>query len=166
MRSEFFTPVWPRRFSAWSSELRWSRQISGRRWILGQPLRRTAASERPAWRRQSQLRFTYSSRLAPRCAMNIAICRFSIFRQPAPRLAALNRLSKLWVALVICQIALGAWVIWSNKAADVATAHVALGAIMLCFGVSISAICWRISDTIGALRRSEAQARRPYLYPA
>jgi heme a synthase len=58
--------------------------------------------------------------------------------------AVLNRLSVLWVALLLCQIALGAWVIWSNKAADVATAHVALGAVMLSFGVSISAICWRI----------------------
>jgi cytochrome c oxidase assembly protein subunit 15 len=57
---------------------------------------------------------------------------------------ALKRLSAFWVALVICQIALGAWVIWSNKAADVATAHVALGAVMLSFGVSVSAICWRI----------------------
>lgn len=58
----------------------------------------------------------------------------------------LKRLSIFWVALVFCQIALGAWVIWSNKAADVATAHVAIGAAMLSFGVSISAICWRISQ--------------------
>jgi cytochrome c oxidase assembly protein subunit 15 len=57
---------------------------------------------------------------------------------------ALKRLSAFWVALVVCQIALGAWVIWSNKAADVATAHVALGAAMLSFGVGISAICWRV----------------------
>jgi heme a synthase len=57
---------------------------------------------------------------------------------------ALKRLSLLWVVLVFCQISLGAWVIWSNKAADVATAHVALGAVMLSFGVSISAICWEI----------------------
>jgi heme a synthase len=61
--------------------------------------------------------------------------------------AALKRISLLWVAFVLSQIALGAWVIWSNKAADVATAHVALGAVMLSFGVSISAICWRISQT-------------------
>jgi cytochrome c oxidase assembly protein subunit 15 len=58
---------------------------------------------------------------------------------------ALKQLSLLWVVLVFGQITLGAWVIWSNKAADVATAHVALGAVMLSFGVSISAICWRIS---------------------
>ncbi|HEY9419159.1 MAG TPA: COX15/CtaA family protein [Candidatus Udaeobacter sp.] len=62
----------------------------------------------------------------------------------AQGVAALRRLSILWVALVVCQIALGAWTIWSNKAADVATAHVAVGAIMLSFGVSICAICWRI----------------------
>jgi cytochrome c oxidase assembly protein subunit 15 len=60
--------------------------------------------------------------------------------------AALKRLSLLWVVLSFGQIALGAWVIWSNKAADIATAHVALGAVMLSFGVSISSICWRISQ--------------------
>jgi heme a synthase len=62
----------------------------------------------------------------------------------AQGVAALRRFSISWVALVVCQIALGAWTIWSNKAADVATAHVAVGAIMLSFGVSICAICWRI----------------------
>ena len=55
--------------------------------------------------------------------------------------AALKRLSLLWVVLIFGQISLGAWVIWSNKAADIATAHVALGAVMLSFNVSISAIC-------------------------
>lgn len=62
---------------------------------------------------------------------------------------ALRRLSILWVVLVFCQITLGAWTIWSNKAADIATAHVAVGAIMLSFGVSISAICWRILQQRG-----------------
>ena len=76
--------------------------------------------------------------------------------------AALKRLSVFWVALVVSQIALGAWVIWSNKAADVATAHVALGAVMLSFGVSISAICWRVSARAGVLHRTDAAARPPY----
>jgi len=74
----------------------------------------------------------------------------------------LKRLSLLWVVLVFGQITLGAWVIWSNKAADVATAHVALGAIMLSFGVSISAICWRISGRDSALPCPGAPAGRPY----
>ena len=75
----------------------------------------------------------------------IAFC-LRVWRDAA-RFVALKRLSILWVVLVTCQIVLGAWTIWSNKAADVATAHVALGAIMLSFGVSISAICWRILQT-------------------
>ncbi|HJW38742.1 MAG TPA: COX15/CtaA family protein [Candidatus Udaeobacter sp.] len=75
----------------------------------------------------------------------VAVIAFAVrVLRDAPHSAALKRLSLLWVALVICQVALGAWTIWSNKAADVATAHVALGAVMLSFGVSISAICWRI----------------------
>jgi len=64
-----------------------------------------------------------------------------------PEIPALKRLSMLWVAFLFGQLTLGAWTIWSNKAADIATAHVAVGAIMLSFGVSISAICWRISQT-------------------
>ncbi len=75
----------------------------------------------------------------------IAVIAFALrVWRDATHFAALKKLSILWVVLVICQIALGAWTIWSNKAADVATAHVALGAVMLSFGVSISAICWRI----------------------
>ena len=58
-------------------------------------------------------------------------------------LHSLKRLSIWWLILLLIQLTLGAWVIWSNKAADIATAHVAVGATMLCFGVSISAICWR-----------------------
>src|SRR6516225_12215002 len=76
--------------------------------------------------------------------------------------AALKRLSLLWAILVFGQITLGAWVIWSNKAADIATAHVALGAVMLSFGVSISAICWQIFGRVGTLRRPDAASRRPY----
>jgi len=77
----------------------------------------------------------------------IAVIAFCLrVRRDAPRFVALKRLSIFWVVLVGCQIALGAWTIWSNKAADIATAHVALGAVMLSFGVTISAICWRTSQ--------------------
>lgn len=70
--------------------------------------------------------------------------------------ASLSRLSILWVVLVSCQIGLGACTIWSNKAADIATAHVAMGAIMLSLGVSISAISWRI---LYERRRGESTTR-------
>jgi len=55
----------------------------------------------------------------------------------------LGKLLTWWVFLLTSQITLGAWTIWSNKAADIATAHVAVGATMLAVGVAISALTWR-----------------------
>lgn len=46
----------------------------------------------------------------------------------------LARLAVFWLALIVVQIALGAWTIWSNKAADVATLHVMGGALSLVTG--------------------------------
>ena len=43
-----------------------------------------------------------------------------------------------WLILVLVQFALGAWTVWSNKAADVATAHVFVGALILVTGVLLS----------------------------
>jgi heme a synthase len=76
--------------------------------------------------------------------------------------SALKKLSICWVVFLFLQVTLGAWTIWSNKAADIATAHVAVGALMLSFGVSISAICWRISGRHSALRCLDTRAGRPY----
>src|SRR5438552_7945445 len=72
----------------------------------------------------------------------IAFC--SRVWRTARQVAALKKLSVWWLVFLFGQLTLGAWTIWSNKAADIATAHVAVGAIMLSFGVSISAICWRL----------------------
>ena len=43
--------------------------------------------------------------------------------------------SLLWAGAILLQILLGAITIWSNKAADVATAHMALGALLTAFGI-------------------------------
>jgi len=69
--------------------------------------------------------------------------------------AVLKRLSILWVGFLFVQLTLGACTIWSNKAADVATAHVAVGAVMLSFGVSIWAICKRLQPKWHALPARE-----------
>jgi cytochrome c oxidase assembly protein subunit 15 len=74
----------------------------------------------------------------------IAFC--SRVWKDARQIPALKKISIWWVVFLLVQLTLGAWTIWSNKAADIATAHVAVGAIMLSFGVSISGICWRISQ--------------------
>lgn len=46
----------------------------------------------------------------------------------------LRRVGALWVGLILVQVSLGAWTIWSNKAADVATTHVVVGALSLVTG--------------------------------
>ena len=87
----------------------------------------------------------------------IAFC--SRVWRDARQVSALKKLSMWWVAFLLVQLTLGAWTIWSNKAADIATAHVAVGAIMLSFGVSISAICWRVSkENVGRARQSQSRS--------
>jgi len=43
-------------------------------------------------------------------------------------------LTRIWFGLILFQGFLGAYTVWSNKAADIATAHVAVGALSLVFG--------------------------------
>ena len=85
------------------------------------------------------------------------IAFYSRVRRDARQVPALKKLSMWWAAFLLVQLTLGAWTIWTNKAADIATAHVAVGAVMLSFGVSISAICWRISKgDVGAERQFQS----------
>jgi len=46
----------------------------------------------------------------------------------------MRRLAGFWMALILVQFGLGAWTIWSNKAADVASMHVVCGALSLVTG--------------------------------
>lgn len=57
--------------------------------------------------------------------------------------APLRRLATVWLALILVQAGLGAWTIWSNKAADVATAHVLVGALSLVTGALWCIIAFR-----------------------
>ena len=67
----------------------------------------------------------------------------------ASRLRATKSWSSVWLGLVVAQVLLGAWTIWSNKAADVATTHMALGALILLLGVLFS---FRLFRAAGAQR--------------
>jgi cytochrome c oxidase assembly protein subunit 15 len=57
----------------------------------------------------------------------------------------LSRLSLAWFGLIVAQATLGAATIWTNKAADIATAHVAVGASSLASGVMLALIAARLS---------------------
>jgi len=47
------------------------------------------------------------------------------------------RLAMLWLMLITIQLGLGAATIWTNKSADIATAHVAVGALSLATGTML-----------------------------
>ena len=49
----------------------------------------------------------------------------------------------VWFGLISTQVVLGAVTIWSNKAADIATAHVLVGALSLALGTISCIICTR-----------------------
>ena len=55
----------------------------------------------------------------------------------------LSRLALVWLGLILTQGLLGAATIWSNKAADIATAHVLVGALALALGAMMSIIAYR-----------------------
>jgi cytochrome c oxidase assembly protein subunit 15 len=67
------------------------------------------------------------------------------------KITPLGKLSLGWLLGVFLQFTVGAWTIWSNKAADIATAHVAGGAIMLALGVIICAFTLRLPEKIPAV---------------
>ncbi len=52
----------------------------------------------------------------------------------------------IWAFLICIQIFLGAWTIWSNKAADVATTHMAIGALSLFLGVQMTFLVFCSSE--------------------
>ena len=71
-------------------------------------------------------------------ALLIAVA-VGLFAWRARRSARIVQLwSWLWIAMICLQIGLGAWTIWSDKAADVATAHMALGALSLLLGAVLT----------------------------
>lgn len=71
---------------------------------------------------------------------------------------ALVRLSRFWLGLTLVQIALGAWTIWSNKAADVATGHVLVGALSLVTGAFGCIIVRRFTGATEAQGASRSEA--------
>lgn len=88
----------------------------------------------------------------------IASCAWLAWR----RLGGKNPLTKFavfWFVLILAQVGLGAWTIWSNKAADVATFHVMVGALSLVTGA-----LWCII-AFGRTARSP-QAESPAFYGA
>ena len=62
------------------------------------------------------------------------------FRKLLGAEAFLSRLSLIWFGMIVAQVGLGIWTVLQNKPADIATAHVVLGASCLVLGVIIAVI--------------------------
>ena len=77
----------------------------------------------------------------------------------------LSRLALTWLGLVLTQALLGAATIWSNKAADIATAHVLVGALALALGSASSIIAFRERLASRRTANSPVPARRSMLAP-
>jgi cytochrome c oxidase assembly protein subunit 15 len=69
---------------------------------------------------------------------SVKLIRFTLLPNPIRVAGA------AWIFLIFVQLGLGAWTVLSNKAADIATAHVLGGALMLVIGVLLSVSLSRI----------------------
>ena len=77
----------------------------------------------------------------------VSAVAYRAFRGAVARRASLW--GAAWLLMIVCQVLLGAWTIWSNKAADVATTHMALGALSLFVGV---VFCFRLHRGVQSSR--------------
>ena len=74
----------------------------------------------------------------------------------------MSKLTLAWLGVILIQALLGAATIWSDKAADVATAHVMIGALSLALGVILSIVASRSLVWARAVPATEAQALSPF----
>ncbi len=68
-----------------------------------------------------------------------------------------TRLAEGWLGLIGVQIALGAATIWTEKSADIATAHVAVGALSLATAGILSLLAYRVTRPVVDASREEEQ---------
>jgi heme a synthase len=83
-----------------------------------------------------------------------ALCVGQAWRRPGGKDSP-AKLALAWFVLILLQVGLGAATIWTNKAADVATAHVLVGALALAVGALWCAIAFRESVAAVPDRQTE-----------
>jgi heme a synthase len=72
----------------------------------------------------------------------VAACAWQAWRRLGKK-DSLAKFALFWLALIFVQIGLGAWTIWSDKAADIATLHVMVGALSLVTGALWCIVAFR-----------------------
>lgn len=69
--------------------------------------------------------------------------------------AGITRWTLGWAVLIVGQAGLGAATVLSNKAADIATLHVVLGAMSLVSGALLATVVWRFAPAEAVVRASD-----------
>lgn len=90
---------------------------------------RAAVSQKPTTAVQIWIQMVHRA-----VAVTIAGLVFAFVWRARSSVRQVRGWSMVWAGMILVQICLGAWTIWSNKAADVATLHMALGALSLLVG--------------------------------
>ena len=83
----------------------------------------------------------------------VAVCAALTWRRLGGKSLS-SWLALAWLGLILTQALLGAATIWSNKAADVATAHVMVGALALALGVIECIILYPLASLAESPRES------------
>ena len=83
----------------------------------------------------------------------VAFCAWNAWRK---HFRSLAKLSAFWLGLIFCQACLGAATILTVKAADVATAHVLVGALSLATGAALSIIALRFPQCAADVSSAES----------
>jgi len=91
-----------------------------------------------------------------------ALCAWQARRQLGGK-DVLAKLAGAWLALVFLQAILGAATVWSNKAADVATTHVLVGALSLMIGSLWCILAFHRSEPMADARLLGAFGAQPAL---
>ncbi|HTH47871.1 MAG TPA: COX15/CtaA family protein [Candidatus Limnocylindria bacterium] len=73
--------------------------------------------------------------------------------------------ANLWLGLIIAQFFLGAATIWTDKAADIATAHVAIGALSLATGTLLTLAARRIALPVRSGVEGETRSAAVFAKP-
>ncbi len=79
-------------------------------------------------------------------------------RRKLPPGHPVRRLAGVWFALVMVQFGLGAWTVWSNKAADITTLHVMTGAVTLLTGALLTLVAIRCVQPVSGQKIEMAPA--------
>ncbi|MDB6123859.1 MAG: Cytochrome oxidase assembly [Pedosphaera sp.] len=77
----------------------------------------------------------------------------------------LAKLSLVWVGLILLQVTLGAYTIWSNKAADIATVHVMVGALSLVTATLLTIVSFRLLIPVRAANLAAAKSETTEFLP-